>query len=254
MAIAGPNATNGGLSREASVSAGSDRRLPLVLLVDVSWSIAHRNLMTHLQSVLDRLPGVLRAEAGLRRIVEVAVITFGKEGVRIAATDGSAEPPRSGADAFTPVNELRMPILEADGVTPMFEAIDLALSVCEQRTQALRAAKVLRWVPTILMLTDGEPTDAEGEPTPDCEPVARRLRTAEQGNRALFVAGALEGADRAMLDRIAPGAVHDLRRFDVSHVLRLVCVSSGPQIRAGGAEDFHRRLQDIVNDGALQGL
>jgi uncharacterized protein YegL len=114
--------------------------------------------------------------------VEVAIITFGRS--------------VSLAQDFTTVDDFTPPILQADGLTPMAEAIEKALDLLDQRKAAYRENGVQYYRPWIFLITDGAPTD-------QWQQAAERLHQAEHENKLLFFAVGVEGADFETLKQIA---------------------------------------------------
>jgi uncharacterized protein YegL len=77
--------------------------------------------------------------------VELAVVSFG-DGVRVEHD-------------FSSVEEFEPPTLDANGNTPMGEAILKAIEMVEKRKGEYKAKGVDYYRPWIFMITDGEPTD-----------------------------------------------------------------------------------------------
>jgi uncharacterized protein YegL len=157
-------------------------RCACVLLLDVSGSMSGR--------AIDALNEGLRAFAGdlgtdplARQRVEVAVVTFGGDGVQVVndfATAGQFEPTR----------------LRAGGGTPMGAAITQGLEMVEARKAQYKANGIVYYRPWVFLLTDGEPTD-------DWKDAAAKVRAAESANGLAFFAVGVEGANLDTLGQIA---------------------------------------------------
>jgi uncharacterized protein YegL len=121
----------------------TERRCPVVLLQDTSTSMS-----PHIQKVNEGLQ-VLRADLLADRLasqrVEIAVITFG---------------PVQLIQDFVTVDRWLPPRLQADGNTPLGQALDFAIKQIRARKRAYREAGIPYYRPWIWLVTDGEPTDA----------------------------------------------------------------------------------------------
>ncbi len=110
-----------------------------------------------------------------RQRVEVAIVTFGGDGVQVVndfATAGQFEPAR----------------LTAGGGTPMGAALERGLELVEARKEQYKANGIVYYRPWLFLITDGEPTDAWQE-------AATKLREAEEANKLAFFAVGVEGAN-----------------------------------------------------------
>jgi uncharacterized protein YegL len=157
-------------------------RCACVLLLDVSGSMSGRAIGA-LNEGLRAFSADLGGDALARQRVEVAVVTFGGDGVRVAhdfATAAQFEPPR----------------LTAGGGTPMGAAIVQGLDLVEARKAQYKANGIVYYRPWVFLITDGEPTDA-------WEEAARRVHAVEGANGLAFFAVGVEGANLDTLGRIA---------------------------------------------------
>ncbi|MEB3161145.1 MAG: VWA domain-containing protein [Synechocystis sp.] len=158
-----------------------ENRCPVVLLVDTSRSMSGAPLL-ELQRGLDVFKAEVQQDAQASLSVEVAIITFGRS--------------VSLAQDFTTVDDFTPPTLQADGLTPMAEAIEKALDLLDQRKASYRENGVQYYRPWIFLITDGAPTDR-------WQQAAERLHQAEYDNKLLFFAVGVEGADFDTLKQIA---------------------------------------------------
>lgn len=159
-----------------------ENRCPVILLVDTSRSMTGSPLL-ELERGLAVFKSEVAKDAQASLSVEVAIITFGRS--------------VSLAQHFTTVDEFVPPSLQADGLTPIGEAIEKGLELLEQRKATYREQGVQYYRPWIFLITDGAPTD-------QWQPAAERLHQAEQENKLLFFAVGVEGADFDTLRQIAP--------------------------------------------------
>jgi uncharacterized protein YegL len=157
-------------------------RCACVLLLDVSGSMSGAPVAA-LNEGLAAFAADLGTDVLARQRVEVAIVTFGGNGVEVAQdflTAGQFEPRR----------------LEAGGGTPMGAAITQALEMVEARKGDYRANGVPYYRPWVFLITDGEPTD-------DWKDAARQVHTAEEANGLAFFAVGVQGANLDVLGQIA---------------------------------------------------
>ncbi len=123
-------------------------RVPTILLVDKSSSMQGKKIQA-LNSGLEQFGCELSSDPLARKRVDVAVISFG----------GTVKT----ACEFTDAQSFLPPTLQAEGGTPMGEAVVRAVAMLEQRKIQYRQAGIAYYRPWLFLLTDGEPTD-EGSP------------------------------------------------------------------------------------------
>ena len=85
--------------------------------------------------------------------------------------------------------------IDADGSTPMGEAVELSLNLLEKRKEEYKNNGVSYYQPWFVMITDGEPTDEEWEKA------ARRLYNAEQNKRVFPMVVGTKDADFYNLEK-----------------------------------------------------
>ncbi len=156
-------------------------RCPVILLCDTSGSMLGAPINALSAGLAAFREEVYKDEQASLR-VEVALITFGP--VRLAQD-------------FVTIDNLTSPLLKADGVTPMGEAIEYALDLLEERKETYKNNGIQYYRPWVFLITDGAPTDA-------WHYAAQRVRQAEAQRRLLFFAVGVEGADMSTLRQIAP--------------------------------------------------
>ncbi|MBW4557964.1 MAG: VWA domain-containing protein [Trichormus sp. ATA11-4-KO1] len=158
-----------------------ENRCPVILLLDTSGSMSgqpiqdlNRGLATFKEDVLKDTQASLS--------VEVAIVTFGP--VRLIQD-------------FVTIDQFTPPKLEADGVTPIGEAIEYALDLLENRKATYKSNGILYYRPWVFFITDGAPTDY-------WQSAAQRVREAEESRRLCFFSVGVQGADMNKLKQIAP--------------------------------------------------
>ncbi|WP_413174372.1 vWA domain-containing protein [Anabaena azotica] len=158
-----------------------ENRCPVILLLDTSGSMSGQPIQELNRGLAAFKEDVMKdAQASLS--VEVAIVTFG---------------PVQLTQDFVTIDHFIPPKLEADGVTPMGEAIEYALDLLEKRKQSYKDNGVLYYRPWVFLITDGAPTD-------DWKGAAQRVREEEAQRRMLFFTVGVQGADMNKLKQIAP--------------------------------------------------
>lgn len=158
-----------------------ENRCPVILLLDTSTSMSGQPIQE-----LNRGISVFREDtqrdtkASLS--VEVAIVGFG---------------PVQLLQDFTTIERFTPPSLEADGTTPIGEAIEYALDLLQDRKEVYKANGIQYYRPWIFLITDGAPTD-------DWQIALQRLRQEEAEHKLCFFAVGVEGADMSTLSQIAP--------------------------------------------------
>jgi len=123
------------------------RPLPVIVLADVSGSMYSDNNIGVLNTAVREMIDSLSEEGSLRAEVYIAVITFGKSGAQ-------AHLP------FSKASDIEWNDVEAGGVTPMGEAFLMTQKLIEDK----EIISSRSYAPTIILLSDGKPTDDYEEP------------------------------------------------------------------------------------------
>ena len=129
-----------------SLLANRHRRTPCVLLVDTSGSMEGEKIRRLNAGFRAFREDILRNQMAAQS-VELCVISFGPVKVQ---------------SEFALLKEMPQLRFEADGVTPLKEALELAMLKVTERQQSYRDHGISYYRPWIFLLTDGDPTDAEG--------------------------------------------------------------------------------------------
>ena len=156
--------------------ANPERRCPCVLLVDKSYSMDGQKI-AELNAGMELLHKELSADELATKRVDMSIISFGPVKVE---------------QNFATVGKFTMPTLQADGGTPMGEAIELALKMTENRLSSYESAGITSYAPWVFMITDGEATD-------DLAGAMAAIKETEEQRRLMFYAIGVDGADMSQL-------------------------------------------------------
>ena len=178
----------------AQFAENPDPRCACVLVLDRSASMAGKKI-AELNAGLQQFRDELLGDELARRRVEIAVVPFG---------------PVVRGSTFEPAERFAPGALSAAGGTPTGEAVNYALDLLEERKQLYRDHGILRYRPWVILITDGEPTDAY-------RTAARRVRDGEANKAWTFFPIGVEGANAATLREFSDRAVnlrgHSFREF-----------------------------------------
>lgn len=155
-------------------------RCACLLLLDSSGSMSGTKI-AQLNAGLVEFARQLRGDSMAAKRVEVAVVTFGP--VKVVQ-------PFITADTFI------APTLQANGNTPMGQAVEHAIRLVSERKKAYRANGIGYYRPWIFMISDGEPTD-------DIAVAARLIKQGEAKKSFMFYAVGVENADIGKLANVA---------------------------------------------------
>ena len=157
------------MSKLKEFTMSSARPLPVILLADISGSMGVDGKIQALNHAVREMIEVFLDESDLRAEINVGVITFGGD-ARTHVPLGSTK-------------TAKWNDLAAGGGTPMGAAFSIARELIEDRNVIPSRA----YRPTIVLVSDGQPTDAWQEPL-------QALLSSERGGKAFRMALAI-GAD-----------------------------------------------------------
>jgi uncharacterized protein YegL len=139
--------------KQVRFDGSSATRSILVLCLDTSGSMW--SSISQLNEALQNWVNGLANDLLYRNSVEIALVTFGNGGVvlwrgpnRLSYRDG---------DPFLLAREFHPPSLDADGRTPMLEALRISMSIISARKKTLRQNGRNWYRPLLWLVTDGEP-------------------------------------------------------------------------------------------------
>ena len=118
-------------------------RVPICLCLDVSGSM-HGETINELNKGVSLFFDAIRRDEIALYSAEIAIVTFGY----------TVECVRDFAGLTV---DATIPVLEAEGTTPMGEAVNLALQKLTERKQAYKNTGVDYYQPWLVLMSDGEP-------------------------------------------------------------------------------------------------
>lgn len=159
-------------------------RVPIVLCLDTSGSMWGAPIQELSDGVNLFYQSVFDDEIA-RYSAEICIVTFGKDGIQIAAD-------------FGPVEKQPDLSFSAGGVTPMGRAVSDALDILEDRKQKYKDRGVDYHQPWLVLMTDGEPTDKIGKS------VKRVGKLVDRNRLTVFPIGIGTEADMGVLAKFSP--------------------------------------------------
>lgn len=156
-------------------TVASARPLPVILMADVSGSMAADGKITALNSAVAEMQAAFAEEDDAQAEIHMAVVTFG-------GTAALHLP-------LAPASEVRWAPMQADGMTPLGAALDIVTDLIEDRERVPSRA----YRPTVVLVSDGLPNDEwQG-------PLARFHQSERAAKAQRFALGIGADADHDML-------------------------------------------------------
>ena len=201
----------------AEFADNPEPRCPVVLVMDTSGSMKGVPIQ-ELNEGLRAFATALKADRLASLRVEVAVVVFGG---KVRAIDVRGNPPPEGNDvivfnplglalrkptrevpfdarqAFVTVDKFEPPVLDADGGTPMGEAVQRSLALLRERKEIYKQNGLDYFRPWMFVLSDGKPTDKGWEAAAD------QIKQEEQRRGVIFYGVGVENADMRVLSRFS---------------------------------------------------
>lgn len=174
--------------KEFTVS--SARPLPVIVLADVSGSMGVDGKIQALNYAMREMIESFQDESDLRAEIHLSVITFGGQS-RVHLPLG-------------PARHASWSDLGANGGTPMGAAFDLARQLVEDKS----AVPARAYRPSIVLVSDGQPTDSWQQPL-------KMLLDSERGGKAFRMALAIgPDADNVVLEAFLANPEERIYRAD----------------------------------------
>lgn len=202
---------------QAEFAENPEPRCPVVLVLDTSGSM-QGTAIAELNEGLRAFAAALQADRLASLRVEVAVVAIGGK-VRALDVRGAVnsenkeiaqfnpfglairpkvnEVPFDARQAFVTVDQFVPPALDANGDTPLGEAVSRAIALLRDRKEVYKQNGLDYFRPWIFAITDGRPTDK------GWEGVAEQVRQEEARKGVIFYGVGVEGADMETLGRFS---------------------------------------------------
>ena len=164
------------MSELSEFTMSSARPLPVIVLADVSGSMAANGKIDVLNEAVREMIATFAEEEDTRAEIHVAVVTFGADGARLHKP-------------LKPASEVTWESMSASGRTPMGGAFTLVQQLVEDR----EAIPGRAYRPTIVLVSDGVPTDDWKTP------LASLLGSDRAAKAARFAMGIGDDADKETL-------------------------------------------------------
>jgi uncharacterized protein YegL len=162
-------------------------RVPVCLCLDTSGSMDGPPI-EELNEGVKLFYDAIREDETAMHSAEISIVTFG----------GSAKL----LEDFANIDrQPEAPVLEADGMTPMGEAINLALDCLEKRKQEYKDKGVDYYQPWLVLMTDGAPNGSSSELS---RAIARTVEMVNERRLTVFPIGIGPDADMDVLKQFSP--------------------------------------------------
>ena len=136
----------------------SERHVACVFLLDVSGSMVRGDAITKLNEGMVKFKQYMQSDSRIADVVDISIVTLGSK-VEVIQD-------------FIPVSEMVVPVLKANGQTPLGEALCKGLDLVTRRKEIYKQTGTPYFRPWIFCITDGCPTD-------DWHDAAQKLKEAE---------------------------------------------------------------------------
>lgn len=186
-----------------------ERALPIFILADTSGSMSGEKIQAVNKAIHDMVD-TLRNVDDIRGVFKISIITFGGDKVEVE-------------QELTDVAKVELHELKAAGRTPMGEAIEVARNLIEDR----EVVKSSDYLPTVVLLSDGYPTDFPGEINSSLEqylqwePI-RMMHEGERSKKCMRIAMSVdEGTDKNMLRAFLNNGTEPMFAADADDIAKL---------------------------------
>lgn len=164
------------MSKLKEFAMASARPLPVIVLADISGSMAADGKIAALNDAIAEMIATFAEEDDSMAEIHVSVVTFGGAAANVHNT-------------LTSAGKVKWEAMSANGRTPMGQAFTLAREMIEDK--AIIPSRAYR--PTVVLVSDGVPTDDWEQPLKD-------LLASERASKAMRLAMAIgEDADKKTL-------------------------------------------------------
>lgn len=175
------------LVRKEDLVNNPTARVPVCLCLDISCSM-DGDPIEELNKGVELFYEAIREDETALYSAEISVVTFGHNGACLHQD-------------FDSVERQQIPHFTAGGMTPMGEAINIALDCLEQRKQEYQDAGVDYYQPWLVVMTDGLPN---GDASTLSIAVSRTAGMVNERKLTVFPIGIGAGADMGILRQLSP--------------------------------------------------
>lgn len=162
-------------------------RVPVCLCLDTSGSMDGAPI-NELNEGVRLFYDAIREDETALYSAEISIVKFGGEALLIEDFANIDRQPFS-------------PVLEADGMTPMGEAVNLALDCLEKRKQEYKDKGVDYYQPWLVLMTDGVPNGSSSELS---TAIQRTVELVNDRKLTVFPIGIGKDADMNILQQFSP--------------------------------------------------
>lgn len=180
--------SNNLLLREEDLVNNPTARVPVCLCLDVSSSM-EGNPIDELNKGVQLFYDAIKEDEVAMYSAEVCIVTFGGHDAECIEDFASLE--------LQPTP----PMLKANGMTPMGEAVNMALDLLEQRKNEYKEKGVDYYQPWLVIMTDGAPN---GDSYKLNKAIKRTVELVNERKLTVFPIGIGRGADMNILREFSP--------------------------------------------------
>lgn len=186
------------LLEEEELSSNSERRAPITVCVDCSFSMRQQHRLERVMEGLADFCADMAADLIACQSVELSIVSFGGEEAVVERD-------------FTPPDRMELPHLTASGETPLADAVMTALKNLEERKRRYADNGNSFYRPWLILISDGDETCSAAE----LDRAAAILRQESEEKHLSVLCVTVGDADQMeynSLMKLAPdGKVHYLR-------------------------------------------
>ena len=169
--------------RPQDLSENPTPRVPVCLVLDTGGSMSGAPI-SELEEGVKKFLDSIKGDEMARHSAEISIVTFSDIPVQTMG--------------FASVDRQFAPALTAGGSTAMGSAVNMALDILQRRKSEYAASGVDYYQPWLVLMTDGQPTEAVETAVDRCQQMVRERKL------SLFAIGIGDAADMNTLARFSP--------------------------------------------------
>ena len=179
---------NGNLIEFDELVDNPTARVPICLCLDTSGSMAGAPIY-ELNDGVNMFYSAIRDDDVAKYAADICITTFGSGGAKLDQD-------------FAGVENSQAPYFSAGGMTPMGEAVNIALDALERRKDEFKSSGVDYFQPWLVLMTDGAPNGDSRELE---RAIQRTVKAVNSKKLTVFPIGIGSDADLNVLQRFSPG-------------------------------------------------